>query len=187
MVCLPLYAPCNLAIHKGVAVIQYGGPQERQVIVSVRDCFVLPSLYEMAIHRLKGFQSGLFACRENGVALEAVERAYAEFMASTPEAAADLRVLDEPDPNAGGACHRYSLPPGSGEGRQIVQYQHGPRGLPTSVPGVYDDCILAILEHAEVILGLACHGATYVKGARAALAERVADRMFRGVLGVNEQ
>lgn len=56
-------------------------------------------------------------------------------------------VLDEPDPNAGGACHVYAIDGADGATLAVLRFQHGPRLAPTSAPGVYDLDLLAICQH----------------------------------------
>lgn len=104
----------------------------------------------------------------------------------------NVSALDEKDPNAGGASHTYAIQYGGPEDVLRVQFQHGPRGVAGSTPGVFEDALLAILEdrldafqagpfacaeNAEALAG--------VRAARKAQADRVAKRMAKNVLGVN--
>lgn len=104
----------------------------------------------------------------------------------------NVAALDEKDPNAGGAYHLYAIQFGGPDQVCVIQFQHGARGLSTSVPGVFDDDLLAILESrlSDFQEGpFACQeNATALDGirvARRALADRVAARIKKGVLGVN--
>lgn len=53
-------------------------------------------------------------------------------------------VADEVDPNAGGASHSYVA---TINGRQVadIQFQHGPRNVEGSTPGVLDSVLIAIV------------------------------------------
>jgi len=114
-------------------------------------------------------------------------------MKSIPNhAPTSVAALDDRDPNAGNASHVYGIQFGGPADVTRVQFQHGPRGVATSTPGVFDDDLLAIIEdrlqgfqsgpfacveNAEALAG--------VQAARDALARRVAARIKKGVLGVN--
>ncbi len=106
----------------------------------------------------------------------------------------NVAAIDEPDPNAGNAAHTYAIQYGGPKDVVIIQFQHGPRGEKGSTPGVFEDALLAILQdrlegfqsgpfaaegNAKALAG--------IKAARDGLGERVADRIKRGVLGVNEK
>jgi hypothetical protein len=102
-------------------------------------------------------------------------------------------VFDDPDPNAGGACHRYGIQYGGPAEVVVIQFQHGPRGADTSMPGIFDDDLLAILEHRLDSFQhgpFACTenaGAMYhLQEARKLLGRRVGRRMAQGVLGANK-
>lgn len=107
---------------------------------------------------------------------------------------ASVAALDERDQNAGGAYHLYGIQYGGPADICSVQFQHGPRGVAGSIPGVFDDDLLAVVqdrlscfqagpfaceENAAALEG--------VKAARDALSLRVARRIAKGVLGVNEK
>lgn len=106
----------------------------------------------------------------------------------------NVSALDDPDPKAGNASHKYGIQYGGPNEVLVIQFQHGPRGEGSSIPGVFEDAVLAIIQDrlegfqsgefktAENELAL-----SHVKSAREALGERVARRMARGVLGVNKQ
>lgn len=105
-----------------------------------------------------------------------------------------VAALDARDPSAGNASHVYGIQYGGPSDMVKLQFQHGPRGIPTSTAGVFDDDLLAILE--DRISGFqsgpfACaenaDALTHIQGARDALARRVAARIAKGVLGVNEK
>lgn len=106
----------------------------------------------------------------------------------------NVAALDDPDPNAGMASHEYAIQFGGPKDVLHIQFQHGPRGEPSSKAGVFEDALLAILQdrlegfqsgpfasegNAKALLG--------IKAARDGLGERVADRMKRSVLGVNQK
>lgn len=106
----------------------------------------------------------------------------------------NVSALDSPDPNAGNACHHYAIAylGGPMPGCEI-KFQHGPRGEPGSISGVFDDALLAVVQHR--LEGFqsgefACRenhiALTALKQARAALGGRVAKRMAQGVLGANK-
>ncbi len=99
-------------------------------------------------------------------------------------------VLDEPDES--GACHTYYLRSGNFAVTGIA-FQRGPRADQYSHVGVFDDDLLAIVEHrlAGVQSGpFNCeaneHALHYLREARSALRARAQDRLERGVLRRNE-
>ena len=105
-----------------------------------------------------------------------------------------VAALDERDPAAGNASHVYGIQYGGPSDMVKLQFQHGPRGIATSTAGVFEDDLLAILE--DRIAGFqsgpfACaehaDAMAHIQGARDALARRVAARIAKGVLGVNEK
>lgn len=59
----------------------------------------------------------------------------------------DLHTIqaDARDPNAGNASHAYEVVDDTGEVLAHISFQHGPRNVPGSTPGVLDAAILAIL------------------------------------------
>lgn len=106
----------------------------------------------------------------------------------------NVAALDERDPNAGNASHVYGVQYGGPSDVLRITFQRGPRGVVGSKPGIFDDDLLAIIEdrmssfqagpfacpeNAEALEG--------VQKARAALGVRVARRIEKGVLGVNEK
>jgi hypothetical protein len=104
----------------------------------------------------------------------------------------NVAALDERDPEAGNASHSYAIQYGGPDDVCYVQFQHGPRGVEGSTPGVFDDALLAIIE--DRLIGFqsgpyACPenqaALNAVRDARAALSSRVANRMAKSVLGVN--
>jgi len=105
-----------------------------------------------------------------------------------------LAVLDDPDPNAGNACHHYVIQFGGPFDVCDVQFQHGPRGIEGSIPGVFDDALLAICEdrlHCFQEGAFSCdenqNALDHIRKAREALADRVANRQAKNVLGINEK
>lgn len=106
----------------------------------------------------------------------------------------NVAAVDERDPNAGNASHEYGIQYGGPKDVCRIQFQHGPRGVTGSVPGVFDDDLLAIIE--DRLEGFqsgpfACvenaEALVHVQKAREALGLRVARRIRQGVLGANEQ
>ena len=102
-----------------------------------------------------------------------------------------LAALDAPGP--GGACHDYAIQYGGPDAVCRVPFQCGPRGEPGSTPGIFDDALLAIVEDRLAAFqsgSFACDenrlAVIAVREARAAMAARVANRMARGVLGMNK-
>jgi hypothetical protein len=105
----------------------------------------------------------------------------------------NVAALDEKDPEAGGANHRYAIQFGGPQDVCVIQFQHGARGVEGSKAGVFEDALLAILaDRMEGFQGgkFACaeNGVAleHIQRARAALNERIAKRMAKSVLGVNE-
>jgi hypothetical protein len=104
----------------------------------------------------------------------------------------NVAALDQPDPNAGGANHLYGIQYGGPSEVVHIPFQHGPRGVAGSTPGVFDDDLLAIVQHR--LEGFqqgpfACpenaRALELVMFARNQLGLRVARRIAQGVLGVN--
>lgn len=105
----------------------------------------------------------------------------------------NVAALDERDPSAGCASHVYGVQFGGPSDVLAVRFQHGPRGVAGSTPGIFDDALLAIIQ--DRLEGFqsgpfACEenaeSLRHVQAARDALARRVAVRMAKGVLGINE-
>lgn len=103
-----------------------------------------------------------------------------------------VAALDARDPAAGNASHVYGIQYGGPKDVLRIAFQHGPRGLPASTPGIFDDDLLAILE--DRLDGFqsgpfACEenaaALAAVRTARTALGLRVARRIAQGVLGAN--
>lgn len=99
----------------------------------------------------------------------------------------NVAAVDDIGP--GNANHHFVIQ-GLGDSRWEVQFQRGPRGEANAVAGVFDDDLLAILECR--MQGFqdgpyACveneEALQHILMARKALAQRVADRMARQVLG----
>lgn len=104
-----------------------------------------------------------------------------------------IAAVDEQDPKAGGAHHSYAIQFGGPKDVCRIQFQHGPRGVDGSVPGVYTDDLLAIVQNQleEFEAGpFACMendvALQKIRAAREVLAMRVARRLSQGVLGLNE-
>ena len=113
-------------------------------------------------------------------------------MKSLPtHAPTNVAALDGRDPEAGNASHEYAIQ--HPNGMVYINFQHGPRVAETSTPGIYDDDLLAILQDRfegyqagkfsctenQVVLDA-------IVAARGALADRVAQRMSKCILGVNK-
>lgn len=112
-------------------------------------------------------------------------------MRSIPNnAPTNVVAIDERDPNAGNASHTYKVIWGSQSEDVVLQFQHGPRNVPGSTAGLFDDDLLAIVqdrmecfqsspyacdENAEVLAA--------VKAAREALGKPLARRVAQGVFG----
>lgn len=101
-------------------------------------------------------------------------------------------AIDDRDPAAGNASHTYGIQYGGPSDVCRIQFQHGPRGIAGSTPGVFDDDLLAIVD--DRLSGFqsgpyACQenadALNLVRAAREALGLRVARRVSQGVLGVN--
>ena len=106
----------------------------------------------------------------------------------------NVSAVDAPDPDAGNACHHYVIQYGGPGDVCHIQFQHGARGTPGSSPGIFDDALLAIVQHrlegfqsGSFACGENADALGAVKEAREALAVRVAARMKQNVLGVNEK
>lgn len=106
----------------------------------------------------------------------------------------NVAALDAPDPKAGNASHSYGIQWGGPKEVTRIQFQHGPRGVAGSTPGVFDDDLLAIVE--DRLMGFqsgpfACEeneaALTAVRAARTCLGIRVARRISQGVLGANDR
>jgi hypothetical protein len=105
----------------------------------------------------------------------------------------NVAALDVRDPKAGNASHTYGIQWGGPKDVLRVQFQHGPRGVEGSAPGIFDDDLLAIIE--DRMAGFqsgpfACEenqkALVAIQQAREALGLRVARRIAQGVLGANE-
>jgi len=105
----------------------------------------------------------------------------------------NVAALDVRDPKAGNASHTYGIQWGGPKDVLRVQFQHGPRGVEDSAPGIFDDDLLAIIE--DRMAGFqsgpfACEenqkALVAIREAREALGLRVARRIAQGVLGANE-
>lgn len=105
----------------------------------------------------------------------------------------NVAALDDADEKCGNAHHLYAIQYGGPSETCPIQFQHGPRAVADSVQGVFDDDLLAIVESRLTDFqtsqfsceenALALH---HIQEARQALASRVAARMKKGVLGVNQ-
>jgi hypothetical protein len=105
----------------------------------------------------------------------------------------NVAALDGRDPKAGNASHTYGIQYGGPKDVCRIQFQHGPRGVEGSTPGVFDDDLLAIIE--DRLTGFqegpfACEenksALDSIRSARRFLGLRVARRIAQGVLGANE-
>jgi hypothetical protein len=114
--------------------------------------------------------------------------------ALSTNAPTNVAAIDERDPNAGGASHAYGVQWGGPKDVTRIQFQHGPRGLATSTPGLFDDDLLAILQDRLECFQdgpFACEendqALRAVRSARFHLGQRVARRIAQGVLGENKE
>ena len=106
----------------------------------------------------------------------------------------NVAALDEPDPKAGNASHNYAIQFGGPKDLCSIQFQHGPRGVAGSINGVFEDALMAILQDrlegfqsGEFACPENATALDAIKAAREAMNLRVARRMAKGVLGINEQ
>lgn len=114
-------------------------------------------------------------------------------MKSLPNVApTNVAALDDRDPKSGNASHTYGIQWGGPKDVCYIQFQHGPRGVEGSTPGVFDDDLLAIIE--DRLSGFqagpfACQENTmaldHIRAARLDLGLRAARRISQGVLGTN--
>lgn len=98
---------------------------------------------------------------------------------------------DNPDPNAGGAPHEYTA---KMDGLQVasIQFQHGPRNVAGSTPGILDTVLVAIvmdrLRHFQAGPFPSRQNAlalTKLEEALHWMHDRAHERARRGVLGQN--
>lgn len=114
-------------------------------------------------------------------------------MRSIPNnAPSNVAALDDRDPNAGNVSHEYGVQYGGPGAVLRIQFQHGPRGVEGSAPGIYDDDLLAIIEDRMASFQSGPFASPesqtaleHIRAAREALGLRVARRIAQGVLGVN--
>lgn len=104
----------------------------------------------------------------------------------------NVAALDDRDPDAGNANHTYGIQWGGPKDITKIQFQHGPRGVEGSTPGVFDDDLLTVIE--DRLVGFqsgpfACtenaEALQAVRSARFFLGQRAARRIAQGVLGAN--
>jgi len=125
---------------------------------------------------------------------ETTEREAGENVKALPNnAPTNVAALDERDPKAGNASHAYGIQYGGPKDVLHIHFQHGPRGVEGSTPGVFDDDLLAIIE--DRLKGFqdgpfACQengcALDSIRHARHFLGLRVARRIAQGVLGDNK-
>ena len=106
----------------------------------------------------------------------------------------NVAVIDERDPNAGGASHQSGIHWGGPRDVTRIGFQHGPRGDAKSTPGLFDDDLLAILEDRLICFQsgpFACEeneqALNGIRHARFHLGQRVAKRIAQGVLGESKE
>lgn len=106
----------------------------------------------------------------------------------------NVAALDERDLKAGNARHLYGIQFAGPKDVVKIQFQHGARGIEGSIPGVFDDDLLAIVQDRLESFQdgpFACDenakALQMVREARYALGLRVAARISKGVLGANEK
>ena len=102
-------------------------------------------------------------------------------------------ALDARDPNAGNASHVYQILWGEPGEDVVLQFQHGPRNVPGSIAGLFDDDLLAIVQDRMECFQSSPFACTEneevlaaVRAARAALGKRLARRVVQRVLGKAE-
>lgn len=100
---------------------------------------------------------------------------------------------DERDPNAGNGSHAYFAVLDA-ETVARIQFQHGPRHVEGSTPGMTSTALLAVLiDHIQGFQGgpYACRenaiALTHLETAMLWMRKRADDRARRGVLGKNEK
>jgi len=99
----------------------------------------------------------------------------------------NVASVDEPGP--GGAHHAYAIQ-GLSPSTWTIQFQRGARGVDGSVPGIFEDDLLAIIQDRMEKFQAGPYSSqhnsdclTAIIAAREALGRRVAERIARGVLG----
>lgn len=107
-----------------------------------------------------------------------------------------VHALDEPDPDAGGACHQYSIGLGGGDPDVVgpfLQFQHGPV-KEKGVNGISQEALLAVvldrLRHFQRSKWACRENAlaiTHLETSLMWLHKRTLDRVRRGVEGTNAE
>lgn len=104
-------------------------------------------------------------------------------------------AVDEPDTNAGNACHKYLINASDDENEYtIIQFQHGARKLEESINGVLDTDLLEIIrdrmrgfQSGEFATDDNAKALEHIELALMYLNKRVMDRYERNVLGTNQK
>lgn len=109
-------------------------------------------------------------------------------------------AIDEPDVNAGNACHRYLIKSkdcdeqGNYSVYETIQMQHGARKLDNSTHGIIDTDLLEIVrdrlkgfQSGEFATRENACALTHIEEALMWLNKRVENRIERNVLGKNEK
>lgn len=109
------------------------------------------------------------------------------------------RVFAADEPGAGSANHEYDIYPAEDfnedtEPLAVIQFQHGPRGLPDSIHGVLDTDLLEIVrdrlkgfQSGEFSTRENACALTHIEEALMWMNRRVEDRIERQVLGTNKK
>ena len=105
-----------------------------------------------------------------------------------------IKLTADDEPDGSGASHRYTAINAEGSATMYVQFQKGPRGLPSSIPGVTEAVVLAVLiDRLEGFQAgpFACpdnvQTLMHLRRALSCTKERADERASRGVLGKNER
>lgn len=104
-------------------------------------------------------------------------------------------ALGDKNSDGGGASHGYAIQYDPQQQHVLrLQFQQGPRGVAGSIPGIYTEDLLAIVEDRLACFQagpLACDendvALKAVRAAREALGLRATHRIAKGVLNTNER
>lgn len=140
--------------------------------------------------RLDDFQQGPFSCPHNVMALRYVRAALEvnkvclSYETINEDAHLDAYAEPQDGVGPGGACHHYEV------NDLQIQFQRGPRAEVGSVPGVLDADLLKVALMLVNACAWESSNAAFgqlIELAESELIARQADRMVRGVLGLNQR